>query len=42
MKDQLLQHIKDQLILEEEVVTLATKVYKEEYADGCIDLPSFI
>lgn len=42
MKNQLPQHIKDKLILEEEVIILATEVYKEEYADGCIDLPSFI
>lgn len=42
MKDQLLQHIKDRLILDKETVTLANKVYKEEYADGCIDLPSFM
>ena len=42
MKDQLPQHIKDQLILDEEAVTLANEVYKEEYADGCVDLPSFM
>lgn len=42
MKDQLPQHIKDKLILDEEAVTLANEVYKEEYADGCIDFPSFI
>lgn len=42
MKDQLPQHIKDELILNEEAVILATKVYKEEYADGCIDLTSFV
>lgn len=42
MKDKLPQHIKDELILDEEALTLAAKVYKEEYADGHIDLPSFM
>lgn len=39
--DNVPQHIKDEMILEEEVMKLACQIYDEEYADGRIDKVSF-